>query len=67
MKRAGTSTGTVWRKRDRVYDPATGRTGVIQHIDHLHGRPHEAWLRPEAGGLEWTAYVWELQPPPAST
>ncbi|MEU8723251.1 hypothetical protein [Streptomyces antimycoticus] len=46
-----------------AYDPASGRTGVIQAVhtvaellfDHQMSGPRFAFLRPEGGGVEWTA------------
>ncbi|GHJ31546.1 hypothetical protein TPA0910_59790 [Streptomyces hygroscopicus subsp. sporocinereus] len=46
-----------------AYDPASGRTGVIQAVhsvaellfDHRMTGPRVAFLRPEGGGVEWTA------------
>jgi len=46
-----------------AYDPASGRTGVVQAVhpaaelifDHQVTGHRIAFLRPERGGIEWTA------------
>ncbi|WP_055547491.1 hypothetical protein [Streptomyces sp. NBRC 110028] len=46
-----------------AYDPASGRTGVVQAVhpaaelifDHQVTGHRVAFLRPERGGVEWTA------------
>ncbi|KRV48531.1 hypothetical protein AQ490_25005 [Wenjunlia vitaminophila] len=55
-----------------MYDPATGRTGVLQAIlpaeELIADRStapgkHVAFLRPEGGGVEWLADATTLQHP----
>ncbi|MGP3946036.1 hypothetical protein [Streptomyces sp. 6N106] len=46
-----------------AYDPVSGRTGVVQAVhsvaellfDHRMTSDRVAFLRPERGGVEWTA------------
>ncbi|WP_431774971.1 hypothetical protein [Streptomyces cucumeris] len=54
-----------------AYDPASGRTGVVQAVhpvaellfDHRVTAQHIAFLRPERGGVEWTADATALRFP----
>ncbi|MBP8538116.1 hypothetical protein [Streptomyces sp. MK37H] len=54
-----------------AYDPASGRTGVVQAVhsvaelrfDHRMTSDRVAFLRPERGGVEWTADAWALRFP----
>ncbi|MFF7653626.1 hypothetical protein ACFZCY_28015 [Streptomyces sp. NPDC007983] len=55
-----------------AYDPASGRTGVVQAVhtvdellfDHQVTSHRVAFLRPERGGVEWTADATTLRFPP---
>ena len=54
-----------------AYDPASGRTGVVQAahspdellFDHQATGYRVAFLRPERGGVEWTADAATLRHP----
>ncbi|MFI0779263.1 hypothetical protein [Streptomyces sp. NPDC021212] len=54
-----------------AYDPASGRTGVVQAVhaadellfDHQVTAHRVAFLRPERGGVEWTADATALRFP----
>lgn len=54
-----------------AYDPASGRTGVVQAVhgvaellfDHRMTSDRVAFLRPERGGVEWTADAGALRFP----
>ncbi|WP_413801554.1 hypothetical protein [Streptomyces iranensis] len=54
-----------------AYDPASGRTGVVQAVhgvaelrfDHRMTGDRVAFLRPERGGVEWTADAGDLRFP----
>ncbi|RSS35729.1 hypothetical protein EF902_37155 [Streptomyces sp. WAC05858] len=56
-----------------AYDPASGRTGVVQAVhgvaelcfDHQMTSGRVAFLRPERGGVEWTADAGALRFPAA--
>ncbi|MFJ1992946.1 hypothetical protein [Streptomyces asiaticus] len=54
-----------------AYDPASGRTGVVRAVhsvaelcfDHRMSSDRVAFLRPERGGVEWTADAGALRFP----
>ncbi|GAA1091573.1 MULTISPECIES: hypothetical protein [Streptomyces violaceusniger group] len=54
-----------------AYDPVSGRTGVVQAVhgvaellfEHRMTGDRVAFLRPERGGVEWTADVAALRFP----
>lgn len=60
------------RPGEAAYDPASGRTGMVQPIhyadellfDHQATGHRVAFLRPPAGGVEWTADAETLRLPP---